>query len=224
MNDQQRIDLQSSYDRVAAEYARRIFDELADKPFDRELLDRFAARLKDAGIVCDMGCGPGQIARYLHERGVTALGVDLSPGMIEHARRLNPGLDFQTGDMLALNVADEAWAGIAAFYSIIHIPRDEVLTALRELRRVLCSGGLLLLAFHLGDETLHVDEWWGHPVSADFELVRLDEMEHYLRAAGFEIESTIERAPYPDVEHQSRRGYILARRPINSKVDNTGLS
>jgi SAM-dependent methyltransferase len=216
MNEQQRIDLQDSYDRVADEYAREIYDELKDKPFDREWLDRFAARLKDAGVVCDMGCGPGQIARYLSERGVQAIGVDLSPGMIEQARRLNPALKFQTGDMLALDVKDEAWAGIAAFYSIIHIPRAEVIDALREFRRVLRGGGLLLLAFHLGDHAQHLDEWWGHAVSADFTYFRLGEMQHYLEAAGFEIEAAIEREPYPDVEHQSRRGYILASRPIDS--------
>jgi ubiquinone/menaquinone biosynthesis C-methylase UbiE len=228
MDDQQRASLQASYDHVASDYAREIYDELKDKPFDREWLDRFAARLSAGGTVCDLGCGPGQIARYLHEHGVTVLGVDLSPGMIEQARRLNPGLEFQTGNMLALNFEDEAWAGIAAFYSLIHIPRAEVLTALRELWRVLRDGGLLLAAFHLGDEVLHLNEWWGHNVSADFVFFRLDEMASYLKAAGFEIEEAVERAPYPDVEHQSRRGYILARKlarqPINSKVDKSGLS
>jgi SAM-dependent methyltransferase len=212
MDEQQSADLQTSYDRVADDYARRIYDELKDKPFDRELLDRLAARLKGAGVVCDMGCGPGQIARYLHDRGVRVIGVDLSPGMLEQARRLNPDLDFQQGDMRALDIEDAAWAGIAAFYSIIHIPREEVAAVLRELKRVLKPGGWLLLAFHLGDDPLHLDDWWGHSVSADFVFFRLDEMERYLRAAGFEIEEAIEREPYPDVEHQSRRGYILARR------------
>jgi len=38
-------------------------------------------------------------------------------------------------------------------------------------------------------------------------------MTSYLEAANFEIEEIIERDPYPDVEHQSRRAYIFARRP-----------
>jgi SAM-dependent methyltransferase/GNAT superfamily N-acetyltransferase len=216
MAERRLIDLQNTYDRVADEYARRIFDELKDKPFDRDLLDRFAARLNGAGVVCDMGCGPGQIARYLHDRGLTVVGVDLSSSMIKQARRLNPDLEFQTGNMLSLNVEDEAWAGIAAFYSIIHIPRAQVIAALCELRRVLRGGGLLLLAFHVGNETLHLDEWWGHAVAADFEFFDLDEMQRYLAAAGFEIEEAIEREPYLEVEHQSRRGYCLAHKPINS--------
>jgi SAM-dependent methyltransferase len=136
--------------------------------------------------------------------------------MIDRARRLNPGLEFQTGNMLTLDVDDEAWVGIAAFYSIIHLPRDEVITALCEFKRVLRGGGLVLLAFHLGDHVQHLDEWWGHAVSADFTHFRLDEMNRYLEAAGFEIEAAIEREPYPGVEHQSRRGYILASKPIAS--------
>ena len=191
----------------------RIYDELRHKPLDRQLLDRFADSVREIGLACDMGCGPGQVARYLHERGAQVCGVDLSPEMVQRARRLNPGIDFQQGDMLALDVEDEAWAGIAAFYSIIHIPRDDLVRALRELRRVLQPGGRLLLTFHIGDEVKHLEEWWGYKVSVDFLFFRSDEMAGYLKSAGFEIEEIIERDPYPDVEHQSRRAYIFARRP-----------
>jgi len=206
-------DVQRSYDVVADEYVRRIYDELKGKPLDRELLDRFGARVRGTGVACDMGCGPGQIARYLHERGVQVLGVDLSPEMVSRARQLNPAIEFRTGNMLALDVADESWGGIAAFYSIIHIPRADVVRALRELSRVLRREGLLLLAFHVGDQVLHLDEWMGHEVSVDFVFFRSDEMAGYLTAAGFEIEEIIERDPYPDVEHQSRRAYIFVHKP-----------
>jgi len=74
------------YDRVAGAYAERYFTELERKPFDRELLDRFAADLRGRGPVCDLGCGPGHVGRYLAERGVEVIGVDLSPGMVALAR------------------------------------------------------------------------------------------------------------------------------------------
>jgi SAM-dependent methyltransferase len=213
MNDHKREDYQAGYDQVANEYVRRIFDELQHKPLDRQLLDRFAASIRDIGPACDMGCGPGQVARYLHEQGVPVCGVDLSPAMVERARHLVPGVEFQKGDMMALDVPDETWGGIAAFYSIIHIAREDMAQALGELRRVLRPGGLLLMTFHIGDDTKHLDEWWDKKVSIDFFFFRSEEMAAYLRAAGFEIEEIIERDPYPEVEHQSRRSYIFARRP-----------
>jgi SAM-dependent methyltransferase len=85
--------------------------------------------------------------------------------------------------------------------------------ALGELWRVLRPGGILLLAFHIGDDSIHLDEWWGQKVCVDFFFFRSDEMATYLREAGFDIEEIIKREPYPDVEHQSRRAYIFARRP-----------
>ena len=210
---------QSSYDAVADEYVRRIFDELQHKPLDRQLLDRFVAAVGKVGPACDIGCGPGHVARYLHEQGLNVCGIDLSPTMVERARRLAPGVDFRQGDMMALDAPDGAWAGIVAFYSIIHIPANDVARALGELRRVLRPGGILLLAFHIGDDAIHLDEWWGQKVCVDFFFFRPAQMADWLRAAGFEVEEIIEREPYPDVEHQSRRAYIFARRPGTTRAD-----
>jgi SAM-dependent methyltransferase len=203
-----------SYDAVVDEYVRDIFRELEHKPFDRALLDRFAGSIRTGGTVADIGCGPGQVGRYLHERGVRACGLDLSARMVETARSLNPGIEFMHGDMRALPVPDDSWAGIVAFYSIIHIPRDQVVGTLREFARVLERGAPLLLAFHIGDQVLHLDEWWEHRVSLDFFFFQPGEMQEWLATAGFQVDEVLEREPYTeDVEHQSRRCYIIARRP-----------
>lgn len=204
-----------SYDRIALEYAEHIYDELEGKPLDRALLDLFAEMVKPLGTAADMGCGPGQIARYLLDCGVNVIGVDLSPQMIATARALNPDIVFQIGNMLALEtIPDAAWGGIAAFYSIIHIPRDRLGEALREFYRVLVPRGPLLLAFHRGSET-HVErELWGKEVYLEFSFLTRSEVENPLRAAGFEVLDVIERAPYaPEVEYQSHRVYILAQKP-----------
>ncbi len=171
MKDDPTRSIRDSYDVLADEYARRIFDELQHKPRDRELLDRFAADVKGRGDVCDMGCGPGQVARYLRDAGANIFGLDLSPRMVEQARQLNPDISFREGNMLALDLPDGALAGIAAFYAIVNIPKESLPTVFREMQRVLQSGGLLLLAFHTGDETLHEDELWGRPISMDFFLL-----------------------------------------------------
>ena len=209
--------IRDSYDRLADEYARQIYNELQHKPMDRELLNRFAADKAGRGEVCDMGCGPGQVARYLRDAGTSVFGLDLSPGMLEQARKLNPDISFREGNMLALDLPDGALAGIAAFYAIVNIPRESHPTVFREMMRVLQPGGLLLLAFHTGDEMLHEAELWGRPISMDFFLLNPSAIRRQIEAAGLVIEDIIEREPYaPEVEYQSRRAYIFARKPGSS--------
>jgi SAM-dependent methyltransferase len=215
------LNSQTSYDAVAAEYAAKFQDEMDQKPFDRDCLDRLAREVGALGPICDLGCGPGQIARYLHRQGANVLGVDLSPQMVAEASRLNPEIPFHQGDMLSLPDDDESWGGIAAFYCIIHIPREKVVNALREMKRVLRSpdpmqgtgGGVLLVTFHIGKEVIHLDEWWEKPVDLDFAYYQPEEMEGWLKEAGFELEETLVREPNPEVEYASRRAYLFARKP-----------
>ena len=202
-------DLRAGYDRVAEHYATEYFEELARKPFDCQLLDEFAGTIQGDREVCELGCGPGQVARYLKDRGVTMRGVDLSDEMVRAASRLNPDIPFEQGDMLALNLLDDSLAALVLFYSIIHIQREDVTRALREMNRVLTPGGQLLLAFHGGEGELHRDEWYGETVSIDFRLFQGNEMAAYLEAAGFEDIRVTERDPY-EFEHPTKRIYILA--------------
>ena len=205
-------DTRAAYDRVADEYAARIADELAQKTFDRVLLDRLAAEVGGAGAICDLGCGPGQVAGYLHGRGAAACGIDLSPAMVAEARRRQPGLDFWQGDILDLAaVPDGEFGGVAAFYSLIHIERKRIVAGLREIGRVLRPGGVLLAAFHVGEQTVHLDEWWGRAVSLDFQFFAPGEMLGWLGATGFARCEVFERGPYAGVEAATERAYIFAR-------------
>lgn len=210
MTPSEKSNTESSYDAVAEDYAQKFLDELSHKPFDRSLLERLASRWAGKGRVCDIGTGPGQVARYLHDRGVAACGLDLSAALVEQAIQAHPGIEFIQGDMRKLEFADGSLIGITAFYSIIHIEREGVTAVLREWWRVLQPGGVVVLAFHKGQEVRHLDEWWGKAVNVDFVFFERDEMVGYLTEAGFTIEQVLERGPIPDVEAQTERVYIVA--------------
>jgi SAM-dependent methyltransferase len=208
-----RQNLVSSYDHAAERYAETFFDELDRKPFDRTLLDKFADDVGDRGRICDLGCGPGHISRYLKARGADIFGVDLSSRMVEIASRLNPDITFRQGDMLALDLPDHALSGVVAFYSLIHLPRESVPRALQEIHRALRSDGRLLLSVHGGEGEIHTDEFLGLPVSMDATLFQRDEMAGYVSQAGFSVDHIATRQPY-EFEFQSTRIYISATKKL----------
>lgn len=174
------------YDEVADEYAEQFVDELAGKPFDRALLDSVAARCAD-GVLADLGCGPGQIGRYL---GAT-VGLDLSRPMLRHA----PFPLRVQGDLRALPFASGSVAGIVAFYCYIHLESLDV--AFAEARRVLGEGGVFVVSFHEGDgSVLHRDEWYGKPIDISVKIWPKAEVDASLGRAGFSIESSVVRETY----------------------------
>lgn len=209
------MDAAKSYSLVSQEYIDRIYDELDKKPFDQERLKRLAEEIPKDGLVCDLGCGPGQVAKFLADMGVRSCGIDIAPGMIEAASELNPDIEFQVGDIRKLVLPDNTFDGIAAFYSLIHIPKEDLPEVFQEIRRVLKPGGKFLFSFHIGEETIHKDEWWGYDVDLDFHFFDPELVEITALEAGFEEIIIEEREPYcEDIEHQSRRAYFYLRNPV----------
>ena len=216
----QQARVRMSYDAVTDAYVDRVRGELRHKPLDRALLTAFAEQLQeefgDSPSVCDAGCGPGQVGAFLASLGLAVTGIDLSPAMVARATALHPGLSFEVGSMTALAARDGRWQGAIAFYSIIHLTSDaEVNDALSEFHRTLADRGLLLVAVHLGeqgDATVHADEMLGVAVDMDFRFFDLERLTGDITSAGFEVVARLVRSPYPDVEVQTSRAYVLARR------------
>jgi SAM-dependent methyltransferase len=203
-----REELVRSYDRLASEYAVQYCNELDGKPFDRSLLQRFV-KMSAAGLVCDLGCGPGHVAAHLGSLGADVIGVDLSPGMIAEAKRRYPSINFQVGDMLDLKMESGFLSGIVAFYSIIHLGREMLDELFKELNRALRAGGLLLTAFHQGEGELHEDKVVGTPVSFDCTLFEPSEVAQAMEKAGLSVAEITVRRPY-ETEYPTQRVYVLA--------------
>lgn len=206
-----------SYDAVAAGYAGRFAAELAAKPLDRAMLAGFAELVRSAGNrpVADIGCGTGRVTAHLASLGLAVSGIDLSPRMIEVARRSHPGLRFQVGSMLALDLPDDALGGVLAWYSTIHLPDERLPGAFAEFYRVLAPAGYLLLAFQAGDESLHLTQALGHQVSLDFRRRPPDRVADLLGQAGLVVRAQLLREPDDegDFTERTRQAFILARKP-----------
>jgi SAM-dependent methyltransferase len=199
-----------SYDAVAADYAIRFRDELAGKPLDRALLACLAEQAEDSAPIADLGCGPGHVAAWLANQGVATVGIDLSAAMVSAGRRDYPDVEFRQGNLLALPAATGEFGAAIAFYSIIHLEPVDLHRAFTETRRVLRPDGLFLLAFHVGTEVRHLDEWWGRAVNLDFRFLDPAAVSDAIERAGFRTQMCLERVSYPG-EVDTRRAYLLAR-------------
>jgi SAM-dependent methyltransferase len=181
-----------SYDTVAEDYVTLVKPLFDQEPVSRAMLSGFAERVR--GPVADVGCGPGHVTAHLASLGLDVSGVDLSPKMIEIARRQYPDLRFEVGSMTALDVPDGNLGGLVAWWSIFHLPPETLPAVFAEFRRTLVAGGHLLIGFHVGDERLSPETAYGHPVTYDAYLLRPDHVAEWLGQAGFEVTARLELA------------------------------
>jgi len=202
------------YDAIAAEYAEAFTGEHEKKPMDQEMLRRFTRAICDRGQVWDLGCGPGQTTRYLKDMGVDISGLDLSEKLLDQARTIHPGITFRKGDILSLDLTDDSVAGVVSFYAICHFTTKQVKKAFDEVFRVLRPGGLFLLTYHVGDQTIHVKEFLEMEIDINFMLFPTDIIRGCLNDSGFHQIEIIEREPYANVEYESRRAYGFASKPF----------
>ena len=206
--------MRATYDAVATAYADWLAAELDRKPFDRWLLDRVAG-LADGNPVVDVGTGPGHVAAHLAAAGADVTGIDLSPGMIDEARRRFPDLSFSVGDLCQPAPA-ALGRRVGSHHRVVRAGAPGRLRAgpaVASLARVLVPGGWLALSLHAGAEVRHADELWEQPVDIDFVLHDPDDVLAAVRAAGLVDVEWYLRGPYAGAEVETERLYVLGRRP-----------
>jgi SAM-dependent methyltransferase len=197
---------------LAAERYFELFkDEMKQKEYDRVLLDRFAAFFDSRSVICDVGCGPGHITRYLFDKGLNVFGVDISERCIQIAQRENPKMRFEVMDMAKLDIADESVDVIVSFYSIIHTPKRLVRILFHEFNRVLKKSGRLLVVVKKGDTEGCVYELEGFKTRLHFTNFNEEELKTYLQTCGFELLFLETRQPY-DFEIPVERIYALGKK------------
>ncbi|MEV0782283.1 methyltransferase domain-containing protein [Streptomyces sp. NPDC050423] len=175
------------YDTVAEEYTGRVTGAFAEDVWGRAMLGGFAEEVRaDGGLpVADLGCGPGHVTAYLDGLGLSVFGVDLSPRMVDIARRARPGLRFEVGSMGALDLPDGELGGVVAWWSILHTPPGLLPELFAEFHRVLAPGGRLLLGFHAGQDEPYTGPERDGGVSYDIHLLSPDRVGELLVRAGF---------------------------------------
>jgi uncharacterized protein len=205
--------VQTSYDAVATAYADHLVDELGVQPFETWLLDRVVEHAKGRPVV-DAGSGPGHVTAYLADRGADAVGIDVSPAMVDEARRRFPARSYAVEDLRRLGrpPTSSGWAAVVAWYSLIHLAASELPGAVASLARPLTPDGWLVLGMHAGAEIRHVEEWFGQTVDLDVVLHDPASVVGVVESAGLVDVEWYLRSPLRTRGETTQRFYVIGRK------------
>ncbi|MFF3307356.1 class I SAM-dependent methyltransferase [Streptomyces sp. NPDC002952] len=207
--------VRESYDRVADNYAHMVvttgIGDIRRDPWLKASIDAFADSVGDLGPVLDVGCGPGTVTGYLAERGMDVSGVDLSPRMIENARRLHPDCRFSVASATELDLEDASLGGVLGWWSLFNLPRDVLPQVLALFARALKPGGYLITATHVGDEdALRTEAYGGVAVHWTTHKWRPEQLVELIVEAGL---SPVAELRLPPTDYSGPGVVVMAKRP-----------
>ncbi len=206
--------IRAAYGALAASYADALVTELAELPFESWLLRR-VVELAGGAPVIEVGSGPGHVTAFLAEAGADAAGLDLTPQMVDEARRRYPDVAYEVGDLRRLMRPShhDGWGAVLGWYSLIHLAASELPDAVAALTRPLRSTGWLVIAMHCGAEVRTVNDWFGHEVDLDYVLHDRGEVVATVERAGLTDIEWYHRGPITARGETTQRLYVLGRKP-----------
>ncbi|MFE7119224.1 methyltransferase domain-containing protein [Streptomyces sp. NPDC057654] len=207
--------VRESYDRVADNYAHMVattgMGDIRRHPWLKASIDAFADTVSGLGPVLDVGCGPGTVTAYLVERGIDASGVDLSPRMVENARRLHPECHFSVSSATELDLEEASLGGVLGWWSLFNLPRDVLPQVLGMFARALKPGGHFITGTHVGDEdAVRTEAYGGVPVHWTTHKWRPEQFVELIEQAGLR---PVAELRLPADEHSGPTVVIMAERP-----------
>ena len=186
-----------AFNKTAQKYHDSFKNELDQKSYDKLLLDKFSNMLEPKSLVCDAGCGPsGHIGKYLHKKGHSIIGIDISPSCVDLAKSYNPEIDFKVMDIMNTSFENNFFDGIISFYSIIYTPKRFINKIFSEFNRILKIGGNLLVVVKKGTFEGIIDDNWYEGNKVYFSHFLEEEINTYFNDNNFEIDLLETRAPY----------------------------
>lgn len=205
--DERKRTVQTGYDALADRFGEWGAKVEGD-PWER-FLEELAGRLPSDARVLDLGCGNGDKSSRLAHR-FDVVGVDISARQLQLARAAVPRATFIQADFAALKFPAETFDAVTAFYSFVHVPRDEQSDLLGLVRQWLKPGGHFLASMsHLGGPD-RIEEWLG--VDMFFSGFDAETNGRLVRDAGFDL--LVEEVVWMhEPEGDAAFLWVLARKP-----------
>lgn len=175
--DQKTVD---TYNQMAAEYDEETIDFW--EKFPRTFLNQFIAA---SGVrILNVGSGPGRDGLLLQKAGKDVVCLDASEEMVRISSER--GLTSVVGDFMRLSFPDTSFDGVWAYTSLLHVAKDDIGTALEEIKRTLNEGGVLGLGLIEGEGELYRQSS-GMSLPRLFSYYSKEEIENLVQGYGFEL-------------------------------------
>lgn len=206
-------DVVAAYDRAAEAYAEREAPLFDKKPYDRARIDVVLGSCPEGRPILDVGCGPGQVSRYLASKGAKVIGVDASSRMLELARAAGGDVRYERADFGDLAYEAGSIGGVVCLDSLIHLDADALTRRLQAFGAMLAPGAALLFTTYQGDTTAP------YPIVPDGEacvafLFQRKELAARVEALDlFDVVRVEGRRPYA-FERPWPRIFVTARRAV----------
>ena len=157
-----------------------------------EGVNKFISLLRPGDAVLDVGCAGGWKMKYLTDKGLNVVGVDISESMITIAKETVPQAKFFVADMRNLKDVPGQFSGVFASAVLLHIPKKEISNVLKQVKSKLQPKGYFYLAVKEvrpgnPEEEVVTENDYGYSYSRFFSYFATDEIERYLKDAGMEI-------------------------------------
>lgn len=174
-----------TYDKYAKIYA----DYTSQKSFQFQL-NQFITSIQKNAKILDAGCGAGRDVAYLLEENKDVIGIDLSKGLLEEAKKRCPSGKFEQMDFLKTSFDKETFDGIWCMASLSDIPKEKTKDALSEFYRILKNNGLIFIAVKVGEGEKIIKKKKYEDSPRFYSFFTRPELEHLLISSSFELVSS----------------------------------
>jgi len=172
-----------------------------------ELLEKLIEKMPSQGNVLDVGCGGGYpVANFFSDRGYKVTGVDVSPEMIEIAKKTVPEGAFYVRNMKELDFSEKSFDIIVSFFAIIHVPRAWHAKIISRFYEMLKPNGMILISMGMKDTEEDINLDW-HGTKMYWSHFDKETNLKLIQSAGFEVIWNEDVGPETD-----RHTWILAKK------------
>lgn len=204
-------EVKNCYNITSKQYSDTFCNELDEKPFDQEVLKRFAANVDQSLPTYEFGSGSCHISDFLYRNGLkNIVATDITEQSLRYAKIKFPHLNISQVNMLNTNIKDDSLNGIICFYGIVHFTYTEIEKVIIEWKRILHTKGRVLFCFHIGNgESYRAEKFLENEnAKATWNFFEVDKVIDIMKTNDIEYYEVVIRYPYIGNEHPSKRCYI----------------